>query len=88
MKNAAVNTAALILCSVFGFTGQVHTQALEHLFIHRGKNHGRVNVAAPQLAQLLHGQLCGGIGGCADGQGDQHLISMEPRISVAQMFGL
>ena len=40
-------------------------------------------LAAPQLVQLLHGQFRHGVGGGADGQGDQRLIGVETGIAVA-----
>ncbi len=43
---------------------------------------------APELVQLLHGQLGGGVGGGGDGQGDEHLVHMEAGIMIAQMFHL
>ena len=47
-----------------------------------------MNIAAPELAQLLHSQFGRGIGGSADRQGNQYLVGMEPGIPVAKVLCL
>jgi hypothetical protein len=47
-----------------------------------------MDLAAPQLHQLLHGLLCPRIGRGADGKGDENLIGVEPGIPVAEMVYL
>ena len=47
-----------------------------------------MNLTAPELGKLLHSQLRRGIGSGADGQGDKHLVGVEPGVPVAQMLGL
>ena len=41
-----------------------------------------------QLGQLAQCQGRRGIGGRADGQGDQHLIGMQARVIITQVLGL
>ena len=50
-----------------GLAGEIHTQSLEGSLVHLGKNHGGVDIAASQLAQLVHGELGNGVGGGGDG---------------------
>ena len=50
-----------------GLAGEIHTQSLEGSLVHLGKNHGGVDIAASQLAQLVHGELGNGVGGSGDG---------------------
>ena len=75
----------ILLTLVSGFAGQVDTQALEGPLVYLGQDDGGVDIAATELAQLLHGIFCHGIGGGGDGQGDEGLVGMEPGIPVAQM---
>ena len=88
MTRQSLTAAFSLLSLISGFAGQVDTQTLEHLFVHRGEDDGGMDLAAPEFAQLLHGQFRRGIGCRADGQGDQHLVGVEPGIPVAQMLGL
>ena len=73
---------------VLGLAGEVDTQAAEGVLVHVGEDNRGVGLAAPQLFQLGHGQLGGGVGGRADGQGDEDFIGVQPGVHAAQMGGL
>ena len=75
----------LRLHAVFGLAGEVDAQAFENLFVHWGEDDGGVDLAALELGELLHGQLRQGVGGCADGQGNQGFVGVQPGIPVAQV---
>ena len=47
-----------------------------------------MDLAAAELAQLLHGQFSGGVGCRTDGKRDEHLVGVESGVPVAQMLGL
>ena len=70
---------------IAGFTGDVHAQLLEQVFIHPGEDDGGVGFAAAQGAELLHGPLCQRIGHGADGKGFQRFVGMETGVMSAQM---
>ena len=76
------------LRSELRFAGQVHAQTLKGLFVGRGEDNGGMDVATTKFGELLHGQLCRGVGGGADGQGDEDLIGVQTGIAVTQMVHL
>lgn len=41
----------------------------------------------PLSWKLAERQFCGLIGGCADGQGDQYFVRMEPWVAAAKIAG-
>ena len=47
-----------------------------------------MHLTAPELAELLHCHLGHGVGGCADGKGDEGLIGVQSGVAVAQMIHL
>jgi len=61
--------------------GQVDAQASENVFIHLRQNHGGVHLAALELWQLRQRQRGLFAGSRGDGQGDQHLIGVQARVS-------
>ena len=71
---------------VLGLAGQVDSQLAEGALVHMGQDDGGMGLAAPQLGQLAQGQLGGGVGGRADGQGHQDFIGVQARVPVAQML--
>ena len=71
------------LSLISGLAGEIHAQSLEGPLVHLGQNHGGVNIAASQFAQLVHGELGNGVGGGRDGQGNEGLVGVEPGIPVA-----
>ena len=84
MQNAFWHSAFYIsLTLISGFAGEVHAQALEGPLVHLGQDHGGVDIAASQLAQLIHGEHGNGVGGGGEGQGDEGLVGVEPGIPVA-----
>ena len=83
MQNALSAFCILSLSLISGLAGQVHAKALEGSFVHLGQNHGGVDIAASQLAQLVHGVLCHGVGGSGDGQSDEGLVGVQTGVPVA-----
>ena len=68
MQNAKRHSAFYILLSLIsGLAGEIHTQTLEGPLVHLGQDYGGVDIAASQLAQLIHGELGNGVGGSGDG---------------------
>ena len=75
-----------LLALVAGLAGKVHPQLAESVAIHPGKNHGGVCLASPEVGKLAHGKLRRGVGGRADGKGDQHLIRVQAGVVVDRWF--
>lgn len=70
---------------VFRLTGEIDAQLAEYVFIYLGQDDGGVGLTAPELGKLIHSQLGSGIGGCADGKGDEDFIGVQTGIVVAQV---
>ena len=45
-------------------------------------------LAAFKFRKLVKGQLCGGVRGSADGQGDKHLVCVEARVLASEILSL
>ena len=73
---------------ILGLAGEVDAQAAEGVLGHVGEDDRGVGLAAPQLFQLGHGQLGGGVGGRTDREGHQDLIGVQAGVVVAQVDGL
>ena len=67
---------------VFGLTADPDAQPLENLQVLFADDDGEVGLAAPESRQLLLGKIRQGVGEGGDGQGQQHLVSVEPGIPV------
>ena len=77
-----------LLGLVHGFAGHVDAQLAKEVQIHLRQDHRGVHLAVFQVAQLLHGDLRRGVGGGADGEGQQRLVRVEPGVVVPQMVHL
>ena len=71
-----------------GFAGQVHAQLLEDVVVYLSQNDRGVYLTAAQTGQMIECQLCNRVGGCRDGQRDQHFVGVQARVVVAQPLGL
>ena len=56
--------------------------------IHLGKHDGGVYLTVGKFWKLGQRLFCIGIGGCADGKGNQHFVSVQTRIMASQIPGL
>ena len=75
------------ICLISRFACQVHAKPAERFFVHGGKDDRGMYFAAFELRKLAERQFCGLIGGCADGQGDQYFVRMEPWVAAAKIAG-
>ena len=75
-------------CVRFRLTSELDTEFFKELDIHGRKHDRGVYLAALQLWKLLHCELCGRIGCRGDGERDQDLINVKPRILAPKILGL
>ena len=73
---------------VFRLTSELDTEFFKELDIHGRKHDRGVYLAALQLWKLLHCELCGRIGCRGDGERNQDLINVKPRILAPKILGL
>ena len=66
----------------------VDLELLEHILVHVREDDGRVRLAVRELCQLLHGDLGGRVACGADAQRDEHLVGVQARVVVAEVFDL
>ena len=66
----------------------VHLKLLEHVFVHVREDDGRMRLTVRELCQLLHGDLGGRVACGTDAQRDEHLIGVQARVVVAEVFDL
>ena len=77
-----------VLALVLGLAGEVDAQLAQGALVHAGEDDRGVGLAAPQLCQLLQGQLGQRVGDGADGQGLQDLVRVQARVCAAQIVDL
>ena len=66
----------------------VDLELLEHILVHVREDDGRVRLTVRELCQLLHGDLGGRVACGADAQRDEHLVGVQARVVVAEVFDL
>ena len=67
-----------LLDLVLRLTADVDAQPVIQLRVLLRQDDGEVGIAAPQLVQLLQHQLRQRVGDGGDGQGDEHLVGVQP----------
>ena len=65
---------------VSGLEGHMDAQTAQELLVLLGEDDGEVGLTAPQVFQLLLGLLGHGVREGRDGQGQQHLVGVEPEV--------
>ena len=75
-----------LLCFILGFTGQVHAQMLEEIFVNLRKHYRGVNFTALEFGQLIQSQGGCRIGCGTDGQCQQQFVGVESGVFAAQMI--
>ena len=66
----------------------VYLELLEHILVHVREDDGRVRLAVRELFELLHGDLCGRVVHRTDAQRDEHLVGVQARVMIAEVFDL
>ena len=66
----------------------VYLELLEHILVHVREDDGRVRLTVRELCQLLHGDLSGRVACGADAQRDEHLVGVQARVMIAEVFDL
>jgi|GEM_PF-231943 len=73
---------------VLRLAGRVHPELLVVTLVHRGDYHRGVDVGAPEHGQRGQRLLGLRVMVCHDGQGDQHLVQVEPGVLVPKVIYL
>lgn len=60
-----------------GVAGEVDAEPSESGLVARARDVGEVDLAAAEFFEFIHGELGGGVGGGADGEGDEGLFEVE-----------
>ena len=76
-----------IIRRIYSITSHINAQLAEAFFIAADQNSRRVGLTSPQFMQMIQTNLRHRIGGCADGQRNQDLITTQRRTLAAQRVG-